>query len=150
MRPKLVGPHLVLSPRFSLDSEGRYAISHSPLLYPLEPRVEEDMLRFFLGVLNSTACYWYMATHSHTYGGGYIMLEPKTMRTTPVPDPRKVPTSKMRRLLALVDRRMLASGLAALELEYRIDDLVADLYGLSASERRALGVEDQKHDRHQL
>ncbi|TET12539.1 MAG: SAM-dependent DNA methyltransferase, partial [Candidatus Thorarchaeota archaeon] len=82
MRPKIISPHLVLIPRFSLDREGKYAISHSPLLYPKETGAEDDLLRFFVAVLNSTPCYWHIATHSHVYRGGYVMLEPKTLKKT--------------------------------------------------------------------
>jgi len=54
LRPKIVSPHLVVVPRFSLDQAGEYAITRSPLLYPKGKSVEQDLLRFFLAVLNST------------------------------------------------------------------------------------------------
>jgi methylase of polypeptide subunit release factors len=142
MRPKIVSPHLVLVPRFSLDREGKYAISRAPLLYPKETGTEDDLLRFFIAVLNSTPCYWHIATHSHVYRGGYVMLEPKTLKKTPVPDPTQISPVTKRRLLALVDRRLLLSGPDALDVEKQIDALVADLYGLSSQERQALGMED--------
>ena len=142
MRPKIISPHLVLIPRFSLDREGKYAISHSPLLYPKETGAEDDLLRFFVAVLNSTPGYWYIATHSHVYRGGYVMLEPKTLRRTPVPDPTQISPATKRRLLALVDERLLLSGPATLDVEKQLDKLIADLYGLSSQERQALGMED--------
>ena len=142
MRPKIISPHLVLIPRFSLDREGKYAISQAPLLYPKETGAEQDMLRFFVAVLNSTPCYWYIATHSHVYRGGYVMLEPVTLKKTPVPDPARVSPAIKRRILALVDERLSLSGIAAVDVEKQIDRLVADLYGLSSQERRALGMED--------
>ncbi len=142
MRPKIVSPHLVLVPRFSLDRDGRYAISRSPLLYPKEYAAEDDLLRFFVAVLNSTACFWYMATHSHPYQRGYTMLEPKTLKGTPTPDPTQVVPETMRRLLRLVDKRIVASESVALDIEREIDVLVADLYELSSKERRILGMEE--------
>jgi len=141
MRPKIISPHLVLVPRFSLDLEGKYAISHSPLLYPKETGAEDDLLRFFIAVLNSAACYWYISAFSHVYRGGYVMLEPKTLKRTPVPDPTQVPLAIKRRLLSLVDKRLVLSGSAALDVEKQIDKIVADLYGLSLKERQALGME---------
>lgn len=140
MRPKIISPHLALVPRYSLDIEGKYAISRAPLMYPKEAGAEEDLLRFFVAVLNSTACYWYVSAHSHSYQGGYAMLEPRTLRKTPVPDPARVSSTTMRRLFRLVDERVLAEGSDALETEKQIDELVADLYGMSAGERRALGM----------
>src|SRR5262249_8623319 len=100
MRPKIVSPHLVLVPRFTLDREGEYAISHSPLLYPKERErgIEDDLLRFFLAVLNSSICFWYIKTHSHKYQSGYVMLESKTLYKTPVPNPTAIPSGVMRNL----------------------------------------------------
>ena len=142
MRPKIVSPHLVLAPRFSLDHEGKYAVSHSPVLYPKRSGAEDDLLRFFVAVLNSTTCYWYIAAHSHAYRSGYILLEPKTLRKTPIPDPAQVSPVTMHQLLALVDERMSVSITGVRDVEMQIDGLVADLYGLSRKERRALGMED--------
>jgi methylase of polypeptide subunit release factors len=141
MRPKIVAPHLAIVPRFSLDAEGRYAVSRSPLLYPKGNAPEHDLLRFFLAVLNSTPCFWYIATHSHVYERGYLMLEPKSLRPTPVPDPSRVPPVQLRRILRLVDERLRESGPVTVQLEKELDTLVADLYGLSSEERQVLGME---------
>jgi len=143
LRPKIVTPHLVLVPRFSLDSQGKYAVSRSPLLYPRDSASEGDLLRFFLAVLNSTVCYWHIAKHSHKYQRGYVMLEPKTLENTPVPDPTKVSLQDMRRLLDLVNKRLGSSSANAWEIQKEIDTRVADLYALSRKERRALGMEAQ-------
>lgn len=140
MRPKIVTPHLVLVPRFSFDSKGKYAVSHSPFMYPKETGAEKDLLRYFVAVLNSSACYWHISTHSHIYQRGYAMLEKKTLNKTRVPDPASVPTMTMRDLLALVDRRLTTSGPEITDLERQIDEAVAGLYHLTYRERRALGM----------
>jgi hypothetical protein len=69
------------------------------------------------------------------------MLEPKTLKRTPVPDPAKVPLAKKRRLLTLLDERLSLSASAAVKIEKQIDELVAELYGLSSHERQAIGME---------
>lgn len=142
MRSKIISPHLVIVPRFSLDQDGKYAISRAPFLYPKDTGAEDDLLRFFLAVLNSSACYWYISKHSHKYRAGYTMLEPKTLKLTPVPDPTQVDPTLMRRLLNLVNKRLTARGAVALEYERQLDRLIADLYHLSAQERIALGMEE--------
>ncbi|GAF69038.1 unnamed protein product, partial [marine sediment metagenome] len=139
MRPKIVSPHLVLLPRFSLDATGRFAVSHCPLMYPRVAGDEEDMLRFFLAVLNSTIAHWQIAQQSHKYSRGYLMLEPKTLRTLHVPDPAQVPVSTMKKLLANVARCLQGGGSAGAEAE--LDRQVAELYGLSAEERAEIGME---------
>ena len=141
MRPKIITPHIVLSPRFALDLEGIYAVSRSPLLYPKQIEIEEDLLRFFAAVLNSTVCFRYITDHAHKYRSGYSVLEVATLRNTPVPDPTNIPASAMRQLLSLVDERMVASGREIIDIEKQIDEAVLDLYGLSAAERQALGLD---------
>ncbi len=139
MRPKIVTPHLVLVPRFSLDSAGKYAISRSPLLYPKKTNVEDDLLRFFLAVLNSSICYWYISSHSHIYRGGYMMIEVKTLKNTPIPDPGKVSSNLMRRIFNTLDDRLLTFGVEAMDIEKKLDELIFEAYGLSFQERKALG-----------
>jgi hypothetical protein len=146
MRPKIVTPHLTLLPRFALDAKGKYAVSRSPLLYPkenaLEGRLinEGDVLRFFLAVLNSSACYWFISQHSHVYRGGYVMLESKTLATTPVPNPLQITPIQFRRIVKLVDDRLKAPESRSIEIENALDSLVADLYSLSREERRLIGI----------
>lgn len=149
MRPKIVSPHLVVVPRFSLDRKGQYAIVRSPLMYPKEVLfendlqeigVEDDLLRYFVAVLNSNICYRYITEQSHRYGSGYAMLEPRTLARTPVPDPTQVSPELMQKLLTLVDVRLGASGESVIPIEVEIDELVTELYGLSKQERLLYGV----------
>ena len=48
---KILTPHLVLLPKFSLDISGKYAVSRSPFLTGKEGFESEDLLNFFLGIL---------------------------------------------------------------------------------------------------
>lgn len=149
IRPKIISPHLVVMPRFSLDLKGKYAISRAPLLYPREVLVEgeaqevgveNDLLRYFVAVLNSSVCYRYIAEQSTRYGSGYVMLEPRTLAKTPVPDPTQVPPVTMRRLLSLVDKRLVTTGTDIIGIEKELDEIVSGLYGLSPEERRSLEI----------
>jgi len=139
-RPKIVTPHLVLSPRFSLDSSGRYAVSRTPYLYPKVTNAEPEILRFLVAILNSSICYWYISTHSHKVSRGYTMLEPDTLNRVPIPDPARTSSTVMQKLLSLVDNRIneRPSTKDATDLEREIDDLVADIYGLTPSEKRSI------------
>jgi len=140
LRPKIISPHLILLPKFSVDEEGKYAVSRSPLLYPKERVVETDLLRSLVGILNSSICHWFISTHSHKYSRGYLMLEPKTLKLVPVPDLARIPVKTMRELLDLVGRRLANPEDAVAEKE--IDKIVLDVYGLSVQERRSLGIEN--------
>jgi hypothetical protein len=70
------------------------------------------------------------------------MLENKTLAKTPVPDVNLWSSSEKKKLLTLVDRRLRADGEERDRLSAEIDSFVSDAYGLSASERRALGIEE--------
>jgi len=135
MRPKIVTPHLVLMPRFSLDGDGTYAVSHSPLLYPTEG-ASIELLRYYLGFLNSSVSHWQMMNLSHKYSRGYAMLEPKTLKEMRAPLPQGVSVSDMSRIQELVVRVMQPDDKAAAEL----DVLFARLCGLTAEERAVAGV----------
>src|ERR1017187_1156499 len=142
MRPKIVTPHLVLVPRFAFDAEGRYAVSHSPFLYPHEGESEDDVLHFFLAVLNSTSAFWHITVHSHSYQRSYARLEAATLSQTPVPDPTKVDPTIMRQILRLVDKRLTTpEGEPAQKIERELDSIVADLYRLTEKERKGIGME---------
>jgi len=143
MRSKIVTPHLVLAPRFGLDEKGRYAVSHSPFLFPTGDGAEKDMLQFFLAVLNSTPCFWHIATHSHSYQRGYARLEAATLSQTPVPDPTRIDKTIMRHVLRLVEKRVATIDRdKAQEMERELDRMVADLYKLTEKERRGIGMEE--------
>jgi len=141
MRPKIITPHIVLVPRFALDIEGKYAVSHSPLLYPKDERLDKDVLRFFLAVLNSTVCFRTITDQAHKYSRGYSVLEVTTLKKTPVPDLAIISTSVMQRVLELVDHRLIAKGSEIVAIEREIDNIVLELYGLDEVEGRALGLE---------
>jgi type I restriction-modification system DNA methylase subunit len=143
LHPKLVTPHLVISPRFALDATGRLAVSHSPIVLAKSRDVEHDHLRFILAVLNSSACFWYISEHSHSYQHGYSRLEAKTLGVTRIPNPLKVDPIVLRRLVRLVDERLEAAGPKAFSIEGEIDEIVADLYSLTASERRLVGMKER-------
>jgi len=144
LRAKLVVPHLVIMPRFALDGRGRYAVSRSPFLIARVVSDEEPILKLMLAILNSSACYWHIQTHSHVYRHGYTMLESKTLAKTPVPDINRWTSTEKKRLLGLVDKRLKAEEEQRDLLNAEIDGLVSDAYGLTTNERRALGLEEAR------
>jgi hypothetical protein len=140
LRAKIVSPHLIVLPRFSLDPAGRYAVSHCPLMYPLGKGNEVEILRFFVAVLNSSVSLFEIVRLSHKYRRGYAMLEPKTLNAMPVPDPATVPLKVMREIQRSVARRI--EG-ASPELDRRLDQLVAEIFGLTAEERQLIGMDEK-------
>ncbi|HRK52764.1 MAG TPA: N-6 DNA methylase [Cyclobacteriaceae bacterium] len=136
--PKIVTPHLVFSPKFSLDLKGSFAISRAPFLAVREG-VNDDMLFYILAVLNSRVCFWYMLSRTAKYQHGYAMLEKKSLVELPIPDPDEIDNKILIiDLISLVKKRIRAQGDAAAELELRIEEQVAKLYNLSEGELKFL------------
>lgn len=142
LRPKIVSPHLILLSKFSLDKEGNYGVSRSPLMYQKNPEGGLDLLYYFLAILNSSVVYWQITNSSHKYSHGYVMLEPKTLKKIYVPNPASVPADTIKLILALVEKRLdiLPSG-KEYEIEQSLDYIIADLYGLTETERLEIGME---------
>ncbi len=137
MQPKIISPHLVLSPRFALDIKGKYAISHAPFLIPLEKAIDLDLLKFFTAVLNSSVVHWYLGTHAYRFSRGYVMLEPAYLREVPVPDPSRISPTNFSKIVKLVDKRIKTGNIT---LDVEIDKLVLDAYNLSSVERKTLNI----------
>jgi type I restriction-modification system DNA methylase subunit len=136
LRPKIVCPHLMLTPRFALDLRGRYAVSHAPFLVAKKEAEEATFLKFFCAVLNSSVSQWYLSTYLPKYGRDYKRVEVSSLRSVPVPDPAKVSSVALTELLGLVDTAV-KNGATA-ELDVRLNQLVGGFYGLTSAETRLL------------
>ncbi len=140
MRTKIVTPHLVLVPKFAIDIDGKYAVSHCPLLYPRGSVDDVDLLKIYVAILNSSLCSWYISAHSHKYQRGYLVLEPATLNTIPIPRPSDISSTIRRKLIMLVDKRY-AAATNYQSIESEIDQLVFEIYGLSDADRKVLGID---------
>lgn len=139
--PKIITPHLTIMPKFALDLNGKFSVSRSPFLIPkLRGSGEKDLLLYFLGVLNSTPCYWYISNHSHKYSKGYTMIEVKTLEQTPVPDPSSISIKDFKRIIELVRLRLKSNSIDGIQIEKEIDFIVCELYNLNSEEKQILGL----------
>ncbi len=141
LRPKIVSPHLILLPKFSLDHKGKFGVSHCPLLFPRREEGTLDLLSYFLAVLNSSPVFWQMSSLSHKYSRGYVMLEPKTLRKLRVPNPADVPSRLMLKIQDLVRQRLKDRASERAVIENQLDRIIAGLYGLSENERAEVGMD---------
>ena len=139
MCPKLVSPHLVLKPRFALDTKGKYAVSRCPFIIAKSNTTDDlGLLKFLLGVLNSAIGHWQLITFSHKYSRGYAMLEAKTLSDVRIPNAAEVAPKVMRRIQSLVDKLIADSRDA--EAQRELDKHVADLFGFTTKERTEIGM----------
>jgi hypothetical protein len=135
LRPKIVCPHLMLTPRFAIDKTGKFAVSHSPFVIANDQGDDSVLLRFFCGVLNSSVCNWYLRTYAPKYGRGYNRLEVALLKTVPVPDFARISAGDLSSVVRLVDQLTLEENE---NLDRELDDLIARLYGFTPGERREL------------
>jgi hypothetical protein len=139
LRPKIVSPHLVLLPRFSIDEAGQYAVSQCPLLYPKAAGDEIGLMKYFVAILNSPVAHWQIMNQSHKYSRGYAMLERNTLDNLRVPDPTKADPGVLKRIESLVNELIMGGSNPTAESE--LDQISAGLYGLNTRERRLIGME---------
>jgi len=148
LRPKIISPHLVLLPRFSLDLNGQFAVSHCPVLLT-KRKGEPELLRYFVAVLNSTVAFWQIGKQAHKYSRGYNMLERNTLKNIKVPDPTDVPPETMSHLQSLVKEMLRiaqnpqivpVSASEPPDFEHELDEIITGLYRLSREERAAIGL----------
>jgi len=111
-------------------------ISHSPFLIAATEQEELTILNFFCAVLNSSVCHWYLQTNSPKYSRGYNRVEVSVIRGIPVPDPAHVPARQLREILDLVEDA--SQGELSNAIEERLEELIADAYGLTPAEQAQL------------
>jgi hypothetical protein len=128
LSPKIVCPHLMLTPRFALDAKGMYAVSRSPFLTPKQLQDDPSFLKYFCAVLNSSVCHWFITAHAPKYGHGYNRIEVSTLRSLPVPDPTQISSGVFNEIVRLVDRILKNPSTI---VESSIDQLIVSLYGLT-------------------
>jgi hypothetical protein len=145
LRPKIVSPHLILFPRFALDSEGRYAVSRSPVLLPRDRADDLPLLKYALGVLNSSVGHWQIIRQSHRYSRGYAMLEANTLKNFHLPSPAAVPPQTMNSIQNLVD--LLIGNPSDVAAQRELDRLVADVYGVTPGDVSVISDRESRHGR---
>ena len=138
LRPKIISPYLVLLPRFALDVEGKFVISHSPFMFPKARDNDLDLLKFFTAVLNSSIVHWYLGSHAYRYSKGYVKLDPNYVKKIPVPDPSKISPTLFKKIINLVNKRLQTDDA---KYEDQIDIIVREIYGLSSDEFQLLNSE---------
>ena len=138
--PKIVTPHLVLLPRFGIDAKGKYAVSHCPYLVPKSESSGQSLLKILCGVMNSVIGHWQLASSSHKYSRGYLMLEVKTLHDFHMPDPSSLAVPLTRKIVLLVDKLIESPDDADAMAE--LDRLVVKAFGLSAAQMALVGLGD--------
>lgn len=136
LRPKIVAPHLMLTPRFAVDRLGRFATKHGPFMVTKISGSDEILLLdFFCAILNSSVSGWYIRSHMPTFSRGYSRLEVATLKELPVPILENLQTFEIENL-AMLNRRASKDSSTALE----IDRIVSSMFGLQNEDLQLMGI----------
>jgi len=141
MVPKLLTPHLCITPKFAYDIEGKFAIARSPYICLKQDAndtafSDNDLFFFLLGILQSRLAFWYMSQHSSSYARGYLMLEKASLEDLPIPAPNDIPNEILRKFIDLIKMRIAATDFNShTKLDESINDEVFNFYGITAKER---------------
>ncbi|MEZ6129180.1 MAG: N-6 DNA methylase [Planctomycetaceae bacterium] len=122
-RPKIVGPHLMLFPKFSVDAKGKYGVSRTVFISQVDDDV--DWLWYLCGILNSSVGHWQIVTQSHKYSRGYARIEAATLKQFRLPDPTNQDPLLVAKLV-----RIAQDAASGKDVHSVLDSLVADAYGV--------------------
>jgi tRNA1(Val) A37 N6-methylase TrmN6 len=137
-RPKLISPHLSITPRFAADMDGIFAVTRSPMFFARNRSDEKSLLKYVLAILNSSIGFWQILVSSHKYRGGYVMLENKTLTQIRLPEPGTLSVHVLRGILSKVDERLEDKDIS--ECELAIDELVSDAFSFSDDDLTEIGM----------
>ncbi|MGE3076279.1 MAG: N-6 DNA methylase [Dehalococcoidia bacterium] len=131
LTPKIVGPHLFLLPRFALDLNGEWLVSHSTVVTPRDWTADPRILKFVAATLNSSVGAWWFERESFRYGRGYNRVETKTLSRFPFPELSKLTFQVLTEMEAMVDITLTHPEASVdPDLFGKIDALVLAVYGL--------------------
>ena len=129
-KPKIILPEIASRNHFTLDSNNVYGDTTTFIVSSSDP--------YLLGVLNSSAVYFFFKNISSEVRGGYSRWKRQYLINIPIPP---ATPAQQAEIAALVEQVLAAkaAGEPTATLEAAIDDLVAARYGLSPAEVAQLG-----------
>ena len=124
-KQKIVWGNLCLSSQFALADEGMFVNAPSPMIVPGN--------KYILAVLNSKLGDWYIRQLGVTRNGGYFEYKPMFVEKLPVP---QISAEQQKPFICLVEQLLKSKtgNVANNAIEHELDQLIFDLYGLSANE----------------
>ena len=134
---RIVVPKLFLLPRFGLDVEGRWIVSHSPFIRLKGKIVDEEEVLILTAVLNSSLIAWYINLNARKFQRQFNELTVSLLNSMPMPDLNQVRQATLERVVSLTEQLMNKSVGFDRELALSLDEIVLrEMYFLSDSESK--------------
>ena len=96
--PKLICPDISMGSNYAFDEKGEFYDTTTLYGYIKYPHIIHSY-KFYLGVLNSSVCWYYLKNTGTVLANGYFRFMPRYVEVFPLPDP-KVETSNQIAILA--------------------------------------------------
>lgn len=84
-KEKLVAPDISMGGNFAYDKEGIFYQTTTVYGYIKMPHITEDY-RFWMALLNSRLCWWYLTNTGTTLANGFFRFKPDYIKPFPVPN----------------------------------------------------------------
>ncbi len=138
-KPKIISPNLVLLPKFSADLDGGVYVSRSTYLFIKDSVVSEvgeaialEMLKFYLGIFNSSVFYRRIRERARRYRGSYIKIEVATLKEELVPDFFAIDNKIVVKMVKAVED--MVSGGETEEGKRIVEEIASIAYGITKNE----------------
>ncbi len=135
-KPKIIIPDIAKEAKFTFDLTTSY-VDTTCFFIPVN-----DL--YLLGILNSKVILYFYTTITSQIRGGYLRYKKQYIEQIPIPNPTK---TEQNEITLLVQRCLDAKGVGVEEWEAGINELVADLYGLTEEEKRIIAPDKPDYDK---
>ncbi|MGY6743541.1 MAG: type IIG restriction enzyme/methyltransferase [Cecembia sp.] len=129
-KPKIVWGEISDKPKFAFDDSGYYAEATTFLM-------TGEKLKFLLAILNSKVSEWYFNLIGTTTGMGTNRWKKYKIELLPIKVPTKGQELQIENLVdQILEAKRVSTNADTSNLEYQIDQLVYEMYGLMEEEIR--------------
>ena len=132
---KVVVPKVFLLPRFGLDIDGKWVISHSPFVRVREEDAGQETVLVLTAILNSSLVAWFVGLNARKFRRQYNELTVSLLNKVPIPDLNQTNPTTLQRVVELTEQLMSGSEGFDRQLAVTLDNLVLrEMYLLSEDE----------------
>ena len=116
---KLVAPDISLGGNYAYDVDGKYY--HTTTIYGYIKRREiKESYKFWMALLNSRLCWWYLTNTGTTLANGFFRFKPNYIK--PFPVPMQIPSPLEKAIERLVDYILVIKQTGQLNIVENIDN----------------------------
>ena len=125
--PKLIGPDISKGGNYAIDKSGRFYCTATLYGYIKDEDVTHSY-EFYLGLLNSTICWYFLKNTGTVLANNYFRFKPAYVGKFPLPNPDIASSAKVEILSNYITQAKHCNNLINQFLESLMDGVAFDLY----------------------